>query len=72
MAGPGEAILISGSVSGGFLAPQRPHPPARTVMGMTECEALPAPAWEGCPGAEAARGSKETIVHSHLPKMLFS
>ena len=24
------------------------------VLGMTECEALPAPAWEARPGAEAA------------------
>ena len=38
------------------------HPPNFTVMGMTECEALPAPAWDGRQGAEAALVSRGTTV----------
>ena len=38
------------------------HPPNFTVLGKTLCEALPAPAWEGHQGVEAAFVSNGTTV----------
>ena len=38
------------------------HPPDFTAMGLTECEAMPAPAWEGRQGAEATLVSRGTTV----------
>ena len=38
------------------------HPPNFTVLGMTECEASPAPAWDGHQGAEAARVTRGATV----------
>ena len=43
------------------------HPPNFTFMGMTECEAWPAPAWEGPQGAAAALVSRGTTVPLSSP-----
>ena len=38
------------------------HPPNSVVLGTILCEALPAPAWEGCQGAEAVLVSRGMYV----------
>ena len=50
---PGPCVYIS-HISGGL------HPPKFTIMENTACEAMLAPAWEGCQGAEAVPVSRGT------------